>query len=299
MPAQESRLGNTAGGEFMSVQFPDFPPGLERVEIDGVELHYLALGQGFPVVLVHGGADDLRYWEAQIGPLAERFRVITYSRRHSAPNNNPIASAEHSALIEADDLSRLIDKLGVKQAHVIGHSYGAFTALALILRRPELARTLTLSEPPMLGWADQVDGGEALVRGFMDDAVRPAGEAFRRNDPAAFSILFDTIIGPGIFDGLPDAMRQRILCNAREMEALCISRNPFPALPLDAVRQLRVPTLLLTGDRTTPINTIGLKVLDRLLPNHELRLIPDATHELFVENPEASNTAVLAFLDKH
>ena len=55
----------------MSIQFPDFPPGLERVEIDGVELHYLSLGQGFPVVLVHGGADDLRHWEAQIGPLTE------------------------------------------------------------------------------------------------------------------------------------------------------------------------------------------------------------------------------------
>ena len=129
--------------------------------------------------------------------------------------------------------------------------------------------------------------------------IRPAKEAFQRNDPAAFRILFDSIIGPGIFDSLPDAMRGRILGNARDMEALCISSNAFPPVPLDAVSNLGVPTLLLTGARTTPINTIGFNVLDRLLPNREARVIPDASHELFVESPEASTAAVLAFLEKH
>jgi hypothetical protein len=56
------------------------------------------------------------------------------------------------------------------------------------------------------------------------------------------------------------------------------------------------PGVLVHG---SPINTIGFRVLDRLLPNREVRVIPDASHELFVENPEASTAAVLAFLDKH
>ena len=283
----------------MAIQIPDFPAGLEQIELDGVELHYLRAGTGAPVVLVHGGGDDLRYWEAQMGPLAERYGVLTYSRRHSAPNDNPIASAHHSAKIEADDLARLLDALEIRDAHVIGHSYGAFTSLVLALQRRDLARTLTLSEPPVLAWADEVPGGEALVRDFKAKIWKPAGDAFRRKDPGAMRFLLDGIIGDGFFDAVPDELRTRIMGNARDMEAVCISTEAFPAVSLDAVRKLDIPTLLLTGERTTPINTIGLKVLDRLLPRHELRVIPEATHEMFVENPAASTREVLAFLAKH
>jgi non-heme chloroperoxidase len=283
----------------MAIDVPDFPPGLERVVVKGVVLHYLTVGAGDPVLLVHGGGDDLRYWEAQLGPLSARYRVTTYSRRHSAPNDNPIRSSDHSAEIEADDLERLIDALGLERFHLVGHSYGAFTSLVFALRRPASIRTLTLCEPPVLAWAAEVQGGEAVVREFTDGVWRPAVEAFRRRDPRALAILFDGIIGVGVFDSMPEELRSRALGNARDMEAICISTGAFPPVPLDAVRQLAAPTLLLTGARTAPINTIGLRVLDRLLPNHELVTIPDATHELFVEQPEASTQALLAFLARH
>ena len=53
-----------------------------RVQVNGVELHYVSRGDGQPVVLVHGGGDDLRYWGVQAEPLSERHRVVTYSRRY-------------------------------------------------------------------------------------------------------------------------------------------------------------------------------------------------------------------------
>jgi pimeloyl-ACP methyl ester carboxylesterase len=68
---------------------------------------------------------------------------------------------------------------------------------------------------------------------------------------------------------------------------------------VDALERLDVPTLLLTGDQTTVINTIGVRVLERLLPRHELRTISGATHELFVEQPEASTRELITFLARH
>jgi non-heme chloroperoxidase len=281
------------------LELPGFPPGLRRIEIGGIELHYLELGRGDTVLFVHGGGDDLRYWEAQVPELVERYRVITYSRRYSAPNRNPIASGSHSALIEADDLSGLIDLLDLRDFHLVGHSYGAFTSLVLALRRPTLLRTLTLCEPPVLSWASEVPNGEAIVRDFKTRIFQPAGDAFRRHDPRAMQRLLDGIIGDGFFDGLPDEMRSRILGNARDMEAVCISTEAFPPVSMDAVAKLEVPTLLLTGARTTPMNTIGISVLDRRLPRRELHVIPDASHEVFVENPDASTARLLAFLAAH
>lgn len=51
-----------------------------------VTLHYVALGNGEPVVLVHGGLEHYRAWSAQLAPLATRYRVIAYSRRYNFPN---------------------------------------------------------------------------------------------------------------------------------------------------------------------------------------------------------------------
>jgi pimeloyl-ACP methyl ester carboxylesterase len=65
------------------------------------------------------------------------------------------------------------------------------------------------------------------------------------------------------------------------------------------VARLATPTLLLTGARTTPINTIGVAVLGRRLPDRELHRIPDASHEVFVENPGVANAVLLDFLGRH
>jgi pimeloyl-ACP methyl ester carboxylesterase len=280
----------------MTDRLDGFPPQVERIELGGVELHYLDVGRGDPVLLVHGGGDDLRYWEAQVPALVERYRVIAYSRRHSAPNDNPIASSSHSARVEAADLGRLIDALGLDGLHLVGHSYGALTSLTYATDRSDRLRTLTLCEPPVLSWAAEVPGADRVVREFMDSIWRPAGERFRDGDPGAMRFLLDGIIGEGFFDGLPEELRARTMGNARDMEALCMSTDPFPPLSIEAVRKLAVPTLLLTGARTTPINTIGLKVLERSLPDRVLSVVPDASHEVFVENPTVSTAELLAFL---
>jgi pimeloyl-ACP methyl ester carboxylesterase len=60
-----------------------------------------------------------------------------------------------------------------------------------------------------------------------------------------------------------------------------------------------MPVLLLTGSLTTAVNTIGVSVLERVLPRRELRVVPEASHEVFVENPGVSTAALQAFLAAH
>jgi pimeloyl-ACP methyl ester carboxylesterase len=109
------------------------------VRLNSVELHYLESGKGVSVIFVHGGLDDHRMWEAQLEPFSQKYHVIAYSRRYNFPNNNPHLRPDHSAIIEADDLAALIKKLKLGPVHVVGHSYGALTALFLAVKHPELA----------------------------------------------------------------------------------------------------------------------------------------------------------------
>jgi len=91
---------------------------------------------------------DGSYWHDQLAPLAKAgFHAIADSRRYNFPNKNK-ARPGYSAIVDADDLAALIQKLHLGKVDVAGHSYGAFTALFLAVRRPELVRRVVLCKAP-------------------------------------------------------------------------------------------------------------------------------------------------------
>jgi pimeloyl-ACP methyl ester carboxylesterase len=132
-----------------------------RVFVNGVELHYTEQGTGEPVVLLHGGQGDYRSWQPQMNALSSRYRVISYSRRYHYPNENPMTATDHSALIDAEDLAALVAELELGRVHLVGTSYGAFTALAYAVAHPGLVRSMVLAEPPVLQWVTDSSQGKA------------------------------------------------------------------------------------------------------------------------------------------
>jgi pimeloyl-ACP methyl ester carboxylesterase len=270
---------------------------LQAVRANGVELHYLSQGQGVPVVLVHGGLADYREWAPQIERFARHFRVVAYSRRYNYPNQVPALAPDHSALVEAADLAAFLRALDLAPSHVVGYSYGAFTALCLALAHPELVRALALAEPPILRWAASVPGGAALLTEFLTSFWERVGNAFRRGEPElALRRTAEFFIGPGAYDQLPAEDLQGWQENLGEWEALTTSRDAFPLLAQDQVAQLQLPTLLLTGERTLPIHQLVNAELERLLPHAQRACIRDATHGMWGEQPELCGETTLQFL---
>jgi len=86
------------------------------------------------------------------------------------------------------------------------------------------------------------------------------------------------------------------LRNARAMMSLALSEQPFPRLDRTAVERLATPTLILRGEASDLIHTIGATELARLLKRVWTAVIPDAGHRVPMENPEAFNRVVLRFL---
>jgi pimeloyl-ACP methyl ester carboxylesterase len=270
---------------------------LQVVKANGVELHYVAQGQGAPVVLVHGGLADYREWAPQMERFARHFRVIAYSRRYNYPNRVPTLASNHSALVEAADLAALLRALDLAPSHIVGYSYGAFTALCLALAHPELVRALVLAEPPVLRWAANVPGGGAVLTEFLTLFWERVGDAFRRGEgELALRRSADFFIGPGAYDQLPAEVRQGLQDNLGEWEALTTSRDAFPMLAQEQVAQLQLPTLLLTGEGTLPIHQIVNAELERLLSHAQRVRIRGATHGLWGEQPEICGETTLQFL---
>src|SRR5215469_2212073 len=148
----------------------------------GIRLHYVSEGTGVPVIFVHGSLSDGGYWADQIGRFAEHYRAIAYSRRCNYPNSNP-ARTGYSAVVDAEDLAGFIHALHLGKVVVIGHSYGALTALFLVANHPELVRALVLAEPPAISLLEHLPGdkaktGEEMFQDIQRRMVTPMEQAF-------------------------------------------------------------------------------------------------------------------------
>lgn len=106
------------------------------------EINYRDEGEGFPVVLIHGLAGDLKAWSPQVEALRDRFRVISFDNRGAG------GSSQVDEPVSTTDLARdtigLLAHLGVDSAHVVGRSMGGAIAQIIALERPDLVRSLVL-----------------------------------------------------------------------------------------------------------------------------------------------------------
>jgi non-heme chloroperoxidase len=268
----------------------------KRVVANGVELHYVEQGSGEPLILLHGGQGDYRMWAPQMAALSPEFRVLSYSRRYHYPNTNALR-ADYSALVDAEDLAGLIRQLGLGRVHLVGTSYGAFTALALALAHPDLVRSLVLAEPPILAWAATAPKGAPLYRDFMARTHEQAQPLFARGeDEAAVRIFIDAFDGDGAFDRLPSERHRTVMDNVGYFRAITAATDPYPNLSKAAVRALHMPILVVRGELTHELDRFVSDALMEQLPAATRVIIPQAGHGSPRQNPRAFNEAVLAFL---
>ncbi|HEV7609603.1 MAG TPA: alpha/beta hydrolase [Steroidobacteraceae bacterium] len=269
-----------------------------RIVVNGVELHYISEGSGETLILLHGGQGDYRSWEPQMRELSRYYRVISYSRRYNFPNRNPQTAVDHSAIVEAADLAALIKALGLKRVNLIGTSMGAATALTLAVEHPRMVRTLVIAEPPILGWAREFADGGALYRDFMQRIQDPARDAFvAGDDTAAMRFFVDGLASRGRFDSLSAEARLAVMQNAAFFRMMTRSQNPYPDLSRKEVRELRMPVLVITGEKTVEIHRRIDEELSKLIPRARSATIPNAGHGSPRENPQAFTEVVENFLE--
>jgi pimeloyl-ACP methyl ester carboxylesterase len=271
--------------------------GIGRAEIEpGVGLHYKESGAGIPIVFVHGLTGDLSSWDEQVPAFEKAYRTITYSRRFSRPNQNDLRSSpNHSVLVDATDLARLLGVLGAEPAVLVGSSYGAYTALALAMTQPTKVRAMVLCEPPVLSWADLVDGGRALREEFERATVYPARKAFENGDAdLAAEIYARGVLGPRGTNGL--TARARRLSNSQAIKALASSKREFVPLDPASASKLTMPILLISGEDTVPVFSSIFESARRLIPSASARKVANAGHSVYREQPSVFNKLCLEFL---
>jgi len=267
-----------------------------QVHVNGVDLSYIEQGQGAPVILLHGGIGDYSSWQPQYDTFARHFRVIAYSRRFSFPNRNFSIPPTYSPWTDVADLLALLRKLRLHEVRLVGQSAGAFVALAFALKHPEMVHSLVLAEPPAHQLVRDTVDGEAAYQDFVATVLSPTADYFRKGEAQhAMRVFVNGMAATNRFDSLSPEARAGVMRNARSIEALSLSSDPFPVLAREDIKRLRMPTLVVTGENTIPIHKSVDEELIHVLPNVKSVTIPHAGHGSPRENSSAFNEAVLSF----
>ena len=283
---------------------------MTQLKLSGTSLEYFESGSGQSVVLVHGSASDHRTWEHQVKAFSDKYRVINYSRRYHWPNQPIAEGAEYAMSDQVDDLEQLIRSCSISQAHIVGHSYGAYLALMVAIRNPSLVGSLVLAEPPVIPLFTSFPPKphEILkllvtrprtalpIIKFAATGLGPAASAARNDDMDRAMVYFGkAVLGSSAFDDLSQTRLEQVRINSSKSELL--SKSFMIQLDEKDVTEIKSPTLLVTGEQSPEIFHRLTNRLEELIPNTQRMNIPNASHIMHEDNAAAFNRAILSFIE--
>jgi pimeloyl-ACP methyl ester carboxylesterase len=237
--------------------------------LNGLHLYYETHGTGRPLVLLHGGlmTIDLNF-EPLVEPLAASRQVVAIELQ----GHGHTADTGREMTIEAlaADVVALLDHLGMAEADLFGFSLGGLVAYAVALGTPTRVGKLIVASAD----AHRPPGRESVP---LDDDRMPT--------PADFQAMRDA------YDAVaPDPAHFDVFA-ARTSTMV----HEFPGWS-DELRSLRVPTLLVFGDRDfSPLSDVA--ELFELLPNAQLAVLPGTTHVGVTRRPGEVLALITPFLD--
>jgi pimeloyl-ACP methyl ester carboxylesterase len=268
---------------------------MQTLHVNGTDMAYLEIGQGRPLVCVHGSLCDFRIWSAVLGPLTQYHRVIAVSLRHFFPERWDGVGDTYSIAQHVADVIAFIERLDTEPVDLMGHSRGGHISFRVAQQRPDLLRKLILAEP----------GGE--LDASLDPDYKPgpsplaariatAAEMIATTDvEGGLTFFFDAIEGRGAWTRLPAAQKQQLRDNAFTLIGQARDgRPPFSKADAEAIK---MPTLFIGGARTKGSLPQVLRALAAHVPNSKTVMIPNTTHPMFEQAPRKFCEVALEFLD--
>jgi 3-oxoadipate enol-lactonase len=237
------------------------------LEVEGARLRFRDHGAGPALLLIHGWALDLELWEPQVPALARSYRVIRFDRRGFG-----LSTGDPSLDCDAEDVVALLEHLGVERAALVGASQGARVALRVLLAAPARVACLILDGPPELL---ERQGGAAAREIPLAEYRRLA----RQGDMPAVRMLWSRHPFTQLTSTDPVMWRhlESLLARYPGTDLLLPSAPQVP-LSRARLRSLRVPVLIVNGERDLESRRASGARLSRAIPRAARSVIANAGH---------------------
>ncbi len=276
-------------------------PRPKLLDIDGHQLEYLSVGQGEPVVFVHGAVSDYRTWGFYLLPISENHRYVSYSRRYFGTQNWPDNGEKFSQTTFAHELIDLIEGLKLGPVHVVSWSNGVTPVLIAIAEHPELFKSAIHYEPV----ENDVFDGEKTIKDLQSEWYsrwQPFDEAMSINDvERAAQVLIELVfeLPPGGYHQEREIHQEVVRQNAR---TLALGNNQSvddPLITCDWLKRISVPTHIVGGADTHEYWIRMQRRFSECIPLASYEAIPGTKHDGAIDKVDELSAIIIDFVDQH
>ncbi|SHI31768.1 Pimeloyl-ACP methyl ester carboxylesterase [Hymenobacter daecheongensis DSM 21074] len=254
-----------------------------------MQLHFRELGQGTPLVILHGLFGTSDNWQTLAKRWSETHRVVVVDLRNHGRSPH---AAEHSYELMSQDVLALFDQLGLPEATLLGHSMGGKVAMRFALDHPErLTRLIVLDIAPRLSDMRHQDDILAGLNAVNLATLQTRQEA----DTALAQHIPDVGVRQFLLKNLyrkednSFAWRQNLAALTAQMAAI--------GAEITGLHPFLKPALFLRGGKSDYISPEDkLYGIPALFPNSQVETVVDAGHWLHAEKPEEVYGLVEAFM---
>jgi len=260
-------------------------------EVDGGRLYYETSGKGPALVLIHAGFLDSRMWDTQFQLFSENYRVIRYDVRGFGKSD--VARTKFS---DYKDLRVILDHLGAQTASLVGVSNGGRIASDFAVEYPSIVDHLVLVSPGMSGYKFSGPEEEKMWEEF-DKQMKPQEDADREGrarDAVEMDVnAWASAQTPANRERITEIAMDNFHVHAENPWNLQVPPEPRT---FHRLSQIRIPTLLIIGDRDVPAQILMVDNIHSHIPGSKKVLIHGADHIVNMSKPDEFNRTILEFL---
>jgi pimeloyl-ACP methyl ester carboxylesterase len=270
----------------------------------GLELHVLEWStEGVPLVLLHGLGNEAHLWDDFVPAVAPHYHVLALDQRgHGDSDWDPEARYDSESM--ADDLEAVLDAFEIDRFVLLGFSMGGRVSMTFAGRHPERLAGLVIADI----------GPEVDARGVL----RIGGEMAEHRAPIFANVQeYASMLSLNYPAGQPHALRRMAEFGLREREdglfelkmdpklrgerptdeASKAKEEAFIQQQWDALAKVPCATLIVRGAASDILSPeVADKMVDEVLQNGRLEIVPQAAHSVMTDNPQGFEEAVCSFV---
>ena len=285
----------------------------DYAQVNGIRLHYAMNGSGKLILFVHGFPEFWYAWKEQLVEFGRDHCAVALDMRGYNLSDKPEAVEQYAIKYLTEDLRALARSLGHERFILVAHDWGGAVAWALAINHPECVEKLIIVNSPHPA---------VFARELAENPVQQKASqymlAFRSRKTEAmlaannYAALVGIVMGEGLKKGhFTEEDRQAYIAAWSQPGALTGGLNYYRASrvgppsgdeqartfePGARSMDVRVPTLMIWGERDVALTPGNLDGLDAYVPDLTIRRIPDGTHWVVHEQPALVNGYIREFI---
>ena len=286
----------------------------EYADVNGVRLHYATAGKGKLIMFVHGFPEFWYEWKNQLAEFGKDFQAVAPDMRGYNLSSKPASVDQYQVKYMVEDIRALAEKLGHKKFTLVAHDWGGAIAWAFAIAHPDYLDKLVIINAPHPG---------VFQRELRDNPAQQKASSYMlmfRSETAEqtlstnnYGLLVQIVLGDGLKSGVFTEEDKKAYIEAwSQPGALTGGLNYYRAARIGPPAEgdtnaanfaagmpslnVKVPTLVIWGEKDVALLIGNLDGLDKYVPNLTIKRIPDGTHWVIHEKPALVNGYIREFI---